>query len=715
MGLNIKISKSQRPEGKSFKTTFSNIDDQYEGKKLFWGIIPEDDSNVDKTDFLQGKFQNAFVVDDSFKYTMTHTIKKDEKTEGDEKFKIKLYSDKRRENQLSESNVFTILDTSKEDIGTYSILTSSNKINEGDTLWTTFQTKNVAEGKQIYWKIDDEFKGGLKSSDFSKGAFKGKGKVGADGNFVLKHIINEDEKTEGDETMRIQLFSDKQRKNKLGESAFVTINDTSLEAEATYTISTLEVTNTRTGRTKLKPDLLFEGKTFKTIISTTNVPNGRRLYWSFSGENIEETDFSDGPKGMLSGSKKVGVDGKFEFEHTITEDGIVEGEENLKIQLFEDKKRTTQLGDDFIVSIADDEEVKIEPSYYTISDTQTFEGETFSFKVFRSGNFGSSHTLDIKVQNGTAFNNFDFSNIPSTISFASGDTFKWLEIDTIDDTTYEPDESFEIILSSSHDTAKFRTVSDSRATLTILNDNDPLKIIDSIGDNSSSIDIEYLLYNAYLIDKSKNYLVRRSVGDYSLDGDLSNKASVDLLTEISVDYSYSGGESSDRLLGSKGADGKTWAHDFFEAGFGDDFIGAGGGRDVIHAGSGDDEIRGGFGHDIVDGGEGADVLYGGGGRNTFNNNDDGWRDEIYVLSDYHSHNEEWGRKHNGANADTIASLGSEDRVTILGAATEELSIISLSDGLGIFANGSLEAVVTDDDWNISTLANNVFGDASRFW
>ena len=135
----------------------------------------------------------------------------------------------------------------------------------------------------------------------------------------------------------------------------------------------------------------------------------------------------------------------------------------------------------------------------------------------------------------------------------------------------------------------------------------------------------------------------------------------------------------------------------------------------MNGGFGNDELRGGYGHDVLDGGVGEDILYGGGGRNTFNNNDDGELDQIFVLSDYHSHNQPTGRLHNGANADTISSLGVEDRITILGATTDELSIRQLNDGLGIFASGSLEAIVTDSGWSAAALGNNVFGDASRFW
>lgn len=63
----------------------------------------------------------------------------------------------------------------------------------------------------------------------------------------------------------------------------------------------------------------------------------------------------------------------------------------------------------------------------------------------------------------------------------------------------------------------------------------------------------------------------------------------------------------------------------------------------------------------------------------------------------------------------MRALGEEDRITILGVATDELSIRQLDDGLKIFASGSLEAVVTYSSWNVSSLGNNVFGDASRPW
>ena len=139
------------------------------------------------------------------------------------------------------------------------------------------------------------------------------------------------------------------------------------------------------------------------------------------------------------------------------------------------------------------------------------------------------------------------------------------------------------------------------------------------------------------------------------------------------------------------------------------------GSDYIQGFQGDDEIRGGAGGDIIDGGVGSDLLYGGTGANTFANNADGDVDQIYILSEYHYVNEPGSPFDNSQNADIISSLGVEDRITILGATTDELSIRQLNDGLGIFASGSLEAIVTDSNWTAAALGNNVFGDASRFW
>ena len=245
------------------------------------------------------------------------------------------------------------------------------------------------------------------------------------------------------------------------------------------------------------------------------------------------------------------------------------------------------------------------------------------------------------------------------------------------------------------------------------NDIKALQEIWGVEQTTTNSNQTYLIYNSYSVDNSKNYNI--NIGNVSIviSGDIS--ANSNKITSIVIDYSYLGTSNADILTGFNGANGELWAHDLIDGGEGNDFIGGGGGRDVLIGGKGNDELRGGYGHDILDGGLGSDILYGGGGRNTFINNNDGSIDQLFVLSDYHSHSQPTGRLHNGANADTISSLGVEDKIIILGASTSEISILRLTDGFGIFASGSLEAIVTDNSWNISSLATNVVGDATRFY
>ena len=115
----------------------------------------------------------------------------------------------------------------------------------------------------------------------------------------------------------------------------------------------------------------------------------------------------------------------------------------------------------------------------------------------------------------------------------------------------------------------------------------------------------------------------------------------------------------------------------------------------MNGGFGNDELRGGYGHDILDGGFGKDILYGGGGRNTFNNNDD--ESSIMfsrITTPQPTHRQAPQRRQ---------CRHREEDLTIL-CTTDELSIRQLNDGLGIFASGSLEAIVTDSNWSAATWA-----------
>ncbi|TCD58050.1 calcium-binding protein [Synechococcus sp. BS55D] len=143
------------------------------------------------------------------------------------------------------------------------------------------------------------------------------------------------------------------------------------------------------------------------------------------------------------------------------------------------------------------------------------------------------------------------------------------------------------------------------------------------------------------------------------------------------------------------------------------------GWDILDGGAGNDLIHGGNGRDILSGGMGADELHGDFGRNTYTDQADGFVDLIAIKSDQFLVN--WwygqaGNSPNGEKADIIEKLDANDQIKIIGVATDRLSFSSASahgqDGIGIFADGVLEALYTGGDLSAAQLSSMTSGDAS---
>ena len=163
--------------------------------------------------------------------------------------------------------------------------------------------------------------------------------------------------------------------------------------------------------------------------------------------------------------------------------------------------------------------------------------------------------------------------------------------------------------------------------------------------------------------------------------------------------------SDDILVGSWGADELLGyeKQDQIIGGWGDDFIHGMHGKDVLDGGGGNDTIRGGHGHDELWGGSGEDFLWGGTGRNMmYAGNIDGQHDDLYVSADS-VNNTESGNP-DGVNADILNEVGLEDSIWIHGVEDAALTYVagvtdpkgSDASGVGIYANGTLEALVVGD-------------------
>ena len=222
-------------------------------------------------------------------------------------------------------------------------------------------------------------------------------------------------------------------------------------------------------------------------------------------------------------------------------------------------------------------------------------------------------------------------------------------------------------------------------------------------------------YN-YNIDNSKNYNITIG-GDVNL-GNTTTTTSNKTTNNVNVDYKFIGTAKADDL---KGYSGDNYGDDLLDGGAGNDELRGARGSDFLTGGDGDDDVRGGNGRDTLTGGQGMDSLYGGFGINAFEDEDDGYADELYLKSDHLASNWIYGKagnSPNGTKADKIGELDSIDKIYIQGAANNQLTFgytdhtTPLGDsfsGIGIYASGVLEAVYTGSNHSLARLRTMVFG------
>ena len=157
-----------------------------------------------------------------------------------------------------------------------------------------------------------------------------------------------------------------------------------------------------------------------------------------------------------------------------------------------------------------------------------------------------------------------------------------------------------------------------------------------------------------------------------------------------VSETISGASGDDTLRGYGGGD-------YLTGGNGDDLMGGNFGRDTLVGGAGSDEMNGGQGGDNMSGGSGADIIRGGAGKNIISAGaKDGAKDKVYI----HADSTLYRRPKDGNFADLLEDLDTKDRIYIHGVEDSKLSFKMAAlpsggaKGVGIYANGALEAVVT---------------------
>jgi hypothetical protein len=104
--LQVTPSSYQVNEGDSLTTSLSGFTP---GATLFFKVSGR---GINKKDFAAGGIKGSVKVDANGVASISHTLRADKATEGDESFAIQVFSDKKMRNPLGQSDSITAFDTS---------------------------------------------------------------------------------------------------------------------------------------------------------------------------------------------------------------------------------------------------------------------------------------------------------------------------------------------------------------------------------------------------------------------------------------------------------------------------------------------------------------------------------------------------------------------------------------------------------------------------
>ena len=150
----------------------------------------------------------------------------------------------------------------------------------------------------------------------------------------------------------------------------------------------------------------------------------------------------------------------------LTNDSSVEGDEDLTVTLSNPDGAVLGSNTETTINIRDNDSViAVSTNAITVAETALKANVT----VTRAGGLAAAATVHYATTNDTATAGSDYTALSGTLTFAAGETNKVLSITVINDTSYETNETFSLVLSSPTAEA---TLSTNDTTTITLTDND---------------------------------------------------------------------------------------------------------------------------------------------------------------------------------------------------------------------------------------------------
>ena len=361
----LEANKREINEGKSMK--FKVWADGFPaGTTLYWDITG---FNITDDDFETQPLEGSRTLDQTQKFQLNFETRKDNLSEGTESYRLSIYSDEEKQNQIGQSNDVIIFDTSTTPIKSVELLASSNEVNEGKGFKVKIKTKNIAPGTTLYWKGSGTAAEQDVVTPVIGNALEGAVVLDSKGKAILQFDTVKDKLTEGDEDFTVTLYSDPNFVQQVGNDVTVTILDTSLSALQTFELST-------------SADVVEEGKGFKLKLKTKNLPaETALLYWSATGTDVDN-DLNNETSGTVStGLFSLDEKGNSVIQFDSYKDQLTEGDEFITFQAYADASLTNAVGNPASVTILDTSTTPQQSFELTTSASSIEEGQRFKLKM----------------------------------------------------------------------------------------------------------------------------------------------------------------------------------------------------------------------------------------------------------------------------------------------------------------------------------------------
>jgi Ca2+-binding RTX toxin-like protein len=255
-----------------------------------------------------------------------------------------------------------------------------------------------------------------------------------------------------------------------------------------------------------------------------------------------------------------------------------------------------------------------------IDDVQAIEGADLVFNLTLSEPVDETVTVTYESADGSATLGSDFQHtkVVLDVTFNPNNTTELIDVDTVNDSTFEGDETFSVILTSV--TTGNATIADGQGVGTIVDNDPPPKCPGYESDPRNQV----------VGDASAETLAGTGAADIICgqggNDIISGLGGNDLLLGGLGTDTLNGGDGADTLNGGDGNDGANrsnyegWGTVGLFGGAGVDVLTGGDGMDDLFGGIGNDRIEGGAAYDILFGETGVDALLGGGGNDELQGN-----------------------------------------------------------------------------------------------